>query len=377
MVAGAAFVGFLQATRLNDTQPFGMTTTSMPAHDVSISARARRNLVLGVACATAWTGILAGTGLVQVVVHMPARTRIGDAGYLAYLQATALSRGAVLYPLVGIVGLSLDLAVLAIAIRVRTHMLVRLLGAAMIAASLGLVTAIRALPAARALRDAVDSPATSALLDRFGTTTIVRVLFVEATFACLFVALVALARGANAGDRRLLRWMVVTTLTVFVLGGAGVPMMIVDRPAWLRIGAVAYVEYARVTDTGNGRFVYIPLAWAGAFLCTATFALARRWGAERAERRWLGCAAACAWLVLATTAGAAPALLRALASPSDERVLTPLLARFDFWSIPRSAFLLGTFWSMIAALATRALRGVAIRRVQTGSPGDTLDRVPR
>jgi hypothetical protein len=171
--------------------------------------------------------------------------------------------------------------------------------------------------------------------------------------ALVLVLVLVLVRS---GTRPLVPLMVVATVCTSILGGASIPMMIVDRPAWHSIGAVAYTEYARATDFDRARFIYIPLAWGGALLVSAAMVMARRSRADRRVQISLATATACAWLVLAMTAGAAPNLLRALASPHDEAVLAPLLARFVAWSIPRAVFLVGTFWAMLSALAMQTIR---------------------
>jgi hypothetical protein len=148
--------------------------------------------------------------------------------------------------------------------------------------------------------------------------------------------------------------MVIGAAWSAILGGASIPMTIVDRPAWHTIGAVAYTQYARVTDMGPGEFLYPPLAIGGAILICATFFLAWKVAARQRFKIWLAIAAASSVLVLLMTLGAAPNLLKAGSSPDDPAVLAPLLERFDFWSVPRAVFLVATFWAML--LATAAFR---------------------
>jgi hypothetical protein len=148
--------------------------------------------------------------------------------------------------------------------------------------------------------------------------------------------------------------MVIGAAWSAILGGASIPMTIVDLPAWHTIGAVAYTQYARVTDMGPGEFLYPPLAIGGAILICATFFLAWKVAARQRFKIWLGIAAASSVLVLLMTLGAAPNLLKAGSSTDDPAVLAPLLERFDFWSVPRTVFLVATFWAML--LATAAFR---------------------
>lgn len=315
-----------------------------------------RRLVLPVVITTAWTGMLAGAGVLEVLVHLPARTKIGAQAYLEYMRATLLTRGIVLYPLLGIGGALLAWAAFGIALKCRAPARIKiLLGTAAIATLLGMTAARLGAKIVRSLGAPETPRALAQQLDRFATLSTIRVGFVEVTFCCL-LCVVALLAGLGRQPGKLVLLMLITTACVAILGGASLPMMIVDRPAWHRIGPVAYTEYARVTDMGPARFIYPPLAWAGAFLATGSWRVARKTPSERGVRVALGVATACAWLVLVMTAGAAPNLLRAGSSPNDPAVLAPLLARFQAWSIPRAIFLVATFWAMLAALACAALR---------------------
>src|SRR2546425_1197659 len=48
-----------------------------------------------------------------------------------------------------------------------------------------------------------------------------------------------------------------------ILGGAGIDRLIVQIPAWYRIGPVAFARYARAADLGNGLFRYPLLGISG------------------------------------------------------------------------------------------------------------------
>src|SRR5438094_10306305 len=65
-----------------------------------------------------------------------------------------------------------------------------------------------------------------------------------------------------------------------ILGGAGVDRLLVQIPAWYRIGPVAFARYARVADLGNGRVLY-PLLGSP----VTVFSWGRWWGAPRTDLR--------------------------------------------------------------------------------------------
>src|SRR5439155_6173384 len=53
---------------------------------------------------------------------------------------------------------------------------------------------------------------------------------------------------------------VVSTVLGGLLAGATIDRAIVGYPAWRRLGVVAWAQYSRNADLGNGRFVYPVLA---------------------------------------------------------------------------------------------------------------------
>ena len=57
--------------------------------------------------------------------------------------------------------------------------------------------------------------------------------------------------------------VLVAAVPHLVLAGSGVDRLVVQIPAWYRIGPVAFAHYARVADLGNGRFLYPLLGTSG------------------------------------------------------------------------------------------------------------------
>jgi|SRR5882724_1731005 len=155
----------------------------------------KRSLLFLVVVTTAWIGTLAGTGLLQVLVHLPARHRLGADAYAAYLRATAFSRGLVLFPLLGIGGAVLVCATFIVALRSREVGAAKvLLGVAAASHLLGLATARAGARIAQQLR--ITERAALPLmpvLDRFARAQTMRVVFIEATFCCLLATLASLA----------------------------------------------------------------------------------------------------------------------------------------------------------------------------------------
>src|SRR5467141_2302824 len=125
--------------------------------------------------------------------------------------------------------------------------------------------------------------------------------------------------------------VVVAAVPHLVLGGAGLDRLIVQIPAWYRIGPVAFAHYARASDLANGRFLYPLLGISGPIFTWAALAVALGTGAG--SRVWVPLAVASALCVMhsLTTIRAAPTMMRVGRAEDRPEVIAPLLDRFARW----------------------------------------------
>jgi hypothetical protein len=138
-------------------------------------------------------GPLAGMSLDQLIKQLPARRRVGDAAYSAYMRAADLGNGIVLY---GFFGLGSALAAIAAWLSARDLMLPTVQQPLAASALLALVhsgTTAVAAPTAFSLRHvpAQDANALGRVFDRFARWHAARTLFQLLQFAASVWALIA------------------------------------------------------------------------------------------------------------------------------------------------------------------------------------------
>ncbi len=143
--------------------------------------------------------------------------------------------------------------------------------------------------------------------------------------------------------------------TVFngILAGISVEVALVKLPTRKRIGALAYANFARGSDLGNGLWVYP--TWAiGATLLTfaATIVALIEQEPSTLLVPLVLASLTCIGHFLAT-AQAAPTMLRVVKTPDDPALLTPLLDRFARWHSVRATLQVLTFLLLIWSLLVR------------------------
>lgn len=146
-------------------------------------------------------------------------------------------------------------------------------------------------------------------------------------------------------------------LTVAVNGliaGASFDVAAVKLPTRKRIGAVAYANFARGNDLGNGLVVY-PAAGISAALLVFGTTIANYF-AGGSPAVIVPLLLACAGTVVHSvfTAKAAPIMLSLRGMPDDEPLLAAKLDRFAFWHGLRTAFQISTFLVLLWALVEAA-----------------------
>jgi hypothetical protein len=128
----------------------------------------------------------------------------------------------------------------------------------------------------------------------------------------------------------------------------------VKLPARRRIGSVAYAQFARGADLGNGKAVYPALAIVAALLTLGATLGAYLRPAVSATRLWaLVLASLGTILHFAATAKAAPIMLSIGKAPADESLLSDRLDRFSRWHSVRAGLQVLTFLFALWAVATR------------------------
>lgn len=135
-----------------------------------------------------------------------------------------------------------------------------------------------------------------------------------------------------------------------LLAGLNTDTALVKLPARRRIGAVAYANFARGNDLGNGLIVY-PLLGVGAALLTllaTVLAYVERSSLEVVLL--LSLASLLSLLHTFATTRAAPVMLSIKDAPDDEEILSAKLDRFARWHAVRATFQVLAFFVLPWAL---------------------------
>jgi hypothetical protein len=125
--------------------------------------------------------------------------------------------------------------------------------------------------------------------------------------------------------------LAVATAMNGVLAGAGIVRLLVDMPAWRHVGALAWADFSRHADLGNGLVLY-PLLGIGGALATIGAVVAYRvgGGAPRVATVPIYLGGLLASLGMVTTAFAAPQML-SLRAPLDANAIQHAFDRFELW----------------------------------------------
>ena len=125
--------------------------------------------------------------------------------------------------------------------------------------------------------------------------------------------------------------LAVATAMNGILAGAGLVRLIVDMPAWRRVGALAWADFSRHADLGNGLVLYPLLGVGGAVAAVgAVVAFRVSGGTPRAASPPVYLGALLALLGMVATAFAAPQML-SLRAALDAGAIQQAFDRFEFW----------------------------------------------
>jgi hypothetical protein len=149
-------------------------------------------------------------------------------------------------------------------------------------------------------------------------------------------------------------WLLVVTAGFHgLLAGASLDVAVVKLPTRHRIGAVAYANFARGNDLGNGLVVYPAAGILAAVLVFAT--TITTYFTHPSPPVLVPLLLACAGTVAHSicTAQAAPIMLSLRRTPDEDAVLRAKLDRFAFWHGLRATFQISAFvvllWALVEA----------------------------
>jgi hypothetical protein len=91
---------------------------------------------------------------------------------------------------------------------------------------------------------------------------------------------------SESATRRILITSIAAAIVNGLLAGGNVDRAIVARPAWSGIGLVAWAEYSRHADLGNGQMFYPAMAIGGTLLCIVAAILFLRAGRVPGDAAW-------------------------------------------------------------------------------------------
>jgi hypothetical protein len=146
-------------------------------------------------------------------------------------------------------------------------------------------------------------------------------------------------------------WLLVVAVVVNgILAGLSFDVAVVKLPTRRRIGALAYANFARGNDLGNGLLVYPATGVFAAVLVFGTTITAFLAKAPQSVLLPLVLASAATIAHSACTLRAAPIMLSLRTTPDDENLLAATLDQFAFWHGIRARFQFLVFVVLVWAL---------------------------
>jgi hypothetical protein len=156
----------------------------------------------------------------------------------------------------------------------------------------------------------------------------------------------------------LLFWLIVTAVVVHgLVAGISFDVAAVKLPTRKRIGVIAYAQFARGNDMGNGIVVYPTIAILALLLVAAATLAAYLMHMSNAAM--LPLFAACGGTIahFLCTAKAAPNMLSLRNAADDETFIARKLDAFATWHAYRALFQFLTFVALVWALVAIAQAG--------------------
>ncbi len=140
-----------------------------------------------------------------------------------------------------------------------------------------------------------------------------------------------------------------TVINGFLAGGS-LDVSLVKLPTRRRIGNIAYANFARGNDLGNGKIIYPVWAISAALLVFVTTIVAYVSKQPAEQLTPLTIASLTSILHFAMTFKAAPIMLGLKNTPNDEALLKSKLDQFERWHTIRMIFQVITALVMVWAL---------------------------
>ena len=137
-----------------------------------------------------------------------------------------------------------------------------------------------------------------------------------------------------------------------IIAGVSFDVAFVKLPTRKRVGQVAYAQFARGNDLGNGKLVYPILGIVAILLIAAATTIALVQPTPLAVRLPICIAAAMTMAHSLCTAKAAPIMLSLAKTPDDPNLLQQKLDRFTFWHGIRTVFQIAAFVALLTALVS-------------------------
>ena len=158
----------------------------------------------------------------------------------------------------------------------------------------------------------------------------------------------------KSGAMPMVFWLIVTSVVIHgLVAGLSFDVATVKLPTRRRIGVIAYANFARGNDLGNGLIVYPTLGVLALLIVFATTIIAYFTTVSYEIMTPLLLAVAGTIAHTLCTAKAAPIMLSLRHTEDDEILLTRKLNQFAFWHNLRALFQFLTFvilvWALIAA----------------------------
>ena len=135
-----------------------------------------------------------------------------------------------------------------------------------------------------------------------------------------------------------------------LLAGQNVDRLVVQMPAWRRVGVRAWAAYSRRADMGNGFILYPSLAIGGTVLNVISAAMQLSAGGANGKFLAMAVASLLSLAGLLATTRAALYML-SLRRVDDETGLAQAFVGFDRWGTVRAALQILAFVAMLVALA--------------------------
>lgn len=144
--------------------------------------------------------------------------------------------------------------------------------------------------------------------------------------------------------------LVVTVIVHGIIAGLSFDVALVKLPTRQRIGYVAYANFARGNDLGNGVIVYPMIGVLAVILIASTTIIAYLFNSPMPVRILLNISVVLTIAHTGCSAVAAPIMLSLKKTPDNESILKQKLDRFAFWHGLRASFQILTFIVLVISL---------------------------